>query len=110
MFRHKGTLSRGRVCSQGTGYNWSFRFLGCVALLPVMLYAVGVGETAPHLRPPVPTHGGAEPAALGQQRHRQGMGADLCDRLLFVGSEKRGRFGGSDLHSPLDSPRLNERL
>lgn len=70
----------------GEAYNVAFRFLGCVALAPVLLFAVGVGETAPHLRP-LPTGGEAEEEEHGHlawARHSEaGPAALSCDRCIF---------------------------
>eukprot|EP01052_Picozoa_sp_SAG31_P018517 SAG31_NODE_1314_length_8851_cov_7.233318_8_plen_421_part_00 len=59
------------------GYDMAFRFLGFVALIPVLLFTAAVGETAPQLAASeAPEESRAAPAGVS-------FGAQLCDKLLF---------------------------
>ena len=63
------------------GYNTAFRFLGLVALIPVLAFVAGVGETAPHLARGA-REAKSKPGRAGVPA--VGVGAQLCDRFLFA--------------------------
>jgi hypothetical protein len=84
------------------GYNAAFRFLGVVAICPVVIFVLLVGETAPHL-----TKHQKEASWGGQGGGQAGWGALLCDRLMFADTlqaarERANRGDGSGLDTNKD--------